>query len=111
MNLSTQVRPHSRMIIDIDSCELEGPVSETPIFEIDGYYLGEEFSCKLELRLDSEEIDLDQIDYECLDGVDLGPEGYDALEDLINELFETETYQEALEDFKKIEGELKSLFE
>jgi hypothetical protein len=98
------------MTIDIDKCELEGPISETPIFEIRGYYVGEEFSCKIEIRLDSE-IDLDQVDYEHLDGVDLGLNGLDVLEELIDELVETEAYQDALENFKKVEGELDSLFE
>jgi hypothetical protein len=99
------------MAIDIEKCELEGPISETPIFEINGSYAGEEFSCKLELRFDSEEIDLDQVDYEYLDGADLGPEGLDVLEELINELTETDEYQEALENFKEIQGDLESLFE
>ena len=74
------------MAIEIDKCEVEGPISETPIFEIQGFYAGEEFHCKLEMRIDSEEIDLDQVDYEHLDGVDLGPSGFDVLEDLIEEL-------------------------
>lgn len=99
------------MAIDIEDCEVEEPISETAIFEISGYYDDENFSCQIEIRLDSEEVDLDQVDYEHLDGVDLGPEGLDLLEDLINELRQTEAYIDALEEFKRIEGDLEALFE
>lgn len=99
-------------MIDIDECDLEGKISETAIFEIRGLYNREEFACTLELRLDMDpdDVDLDQVDYECIDGADLGPDGYDVLEELLDEVFETEAYQEAIDSYRKIKKDLDALF-
>lgn len=96
-------------MIDITHCELEGQISETPVFEVKGTYDGDEFYCRIELRF--EDLDLDEVDYEHLDGVDLGPLGLDALEELIDEITETEEYQEASEEFEKEQADPDALFD
>lgn len=98
-------------MIDILECKFEDEVTETPIFEIKGTYCNEIFHCKVELRFNLEEEDQDQLDYEHIDSPDLGPMGFDALEELVNEVFETEAYQEAVEDFEKVRDDLEALFD
>jgi hypothetical protein len=90
-------------MIDILHCKLEGQATETPVFEVNGTYNNDPFRCRLELRLNDP--DLDELDFEHLDGVDLGPMGLDVLEELINEILETEEYQTAAEDFEKASGQ------
>lgn len=96
-------------MIEIEEIELEGPVSETPVFEVKGNYDGEEFHCRIELRF--EELDLEDVDYEHLDGVDLGPTGLDALEELVNEILETEEYSDASDDFQREQSDSDTLFD
>lgn len=94
-------------VIEIVTCELESELSESPIFEVEGTFHGEEFRCRIEFRLgvDLEDVELDQVDYECVDGQDLGPDGFDVLEELIGAICETESYQEALEEFKNLQDD------
>lgn len=97
-------------MIEILDCKLEGEVTATPIFEIKGIYDDdEEFHCRLEIRL--VDPDPEDLEYELLDGVDLGPEGLDVLEDLLNEIIETEAYRDALEDFEELEEEDEDLYD
>jgi hypothetical protein len=85
-------------MIDIDDCRVEGEVSDATTFEVKGTYDNDEFHCRLELKFPPEE---DPEDYEVIDGVDLSSIGHDVIEDLLNEVYETECYQEAVEAFEK----------
>ena len=98
-------KPVGKMI-EILNCELEGDVTETPIFEVRGTYEDEDFTCRVELRFPPEE---DPEDYEHLDGADLSPAGFDVLEELINEVYDTEAYQDASEEFAKLDPDLDEL--
>ena len=82
-------------MIDIINCTLDEAG-----FIIKGTYNNEFFHCRVEFRSEDHE-DLDDIDYEHLDGIDLGPTELDVLEELANEIFETEVYQDVLEAQEK----------
>jgi hypothetical protein len=96
-------------MIDIINCKLEGQVNETPIFEVKGTYDNDSFHCRLELRLNDP--DLDDLDFEHLEGVDLGPMGLDVLEELVNEITETEEYQEASEELERVSSDPDALLD
>lgn len=90
--------------IEISSCDLESDLSDSPIFEVEGIFHGEEFRCRIgfQLGVDPEELESDQIDYEHVDGQDLGPDGFNALEELITSILETEAYHDALEESEEL---------
>lgn len=96
-------------MIDILQCNLEGQVSEIPVFEVKGTYDNDSFHCRLELRFNDP--DLDDLDFEHLEGVDLGPMGLDVLEELVNEILETEEYQDASEEFERVSNDPDALFD
>ena len=99
VHVGNVLKPPRPSMIDIIKCSIEGQVSAPTVFDVKGTYNHDEFHCRLEVRFN----DLDDLDYEHLDGIDLGPVGLDVLEELVNEIIETEEYQDASEEFEKVD--------
>jgi hypothetical protein len=85
-------------MIDIVECTLDKRADET-VFIVKGTNNNETFECRIELRLDDPD-NLDDLEFECLDGIDLGPNGLKLIEELAHEIAETECYQDVLEAFE-----------
>ena len=83
-------------MIDILECDLEGKAAEVSTFKIKGTCNNELFYCSVEFNIVTP--DLDELTYERLNGANLSPDDLDALEELLDEIIDTETYQDALEE-------------
>lgn len=87
-------------MIEIQDCDLVDQVCSSPTFELVGNNDLGEFHCRVEVLLTDGDVDPnDDVEFEHIDGVDIGPET-DEWEEFIYEITQTEAYREALEDFQ-----------
>jgi hypothetical protein len=86
-------------MIEIQYCQLvSDQASSTPIFELSGNTDAAEFQCRVEILLTDADLDLEEdVEYEHLSGVDVGP-GTEDWEELIHEITQTEEYQDTLKE-------------
>ena len=88
-------------MIEIQYCQLTNDqVSSTPIFEVSGYTDTDEFQCIIEILLTTADLDIEDVEYEYLNGVDVGP-GTEEWENLIHEITQTEEYQDAFTEYNQ----------
>ena len=81
-------------MIDIVNCKVERE-DEAVAFIVKGTYNNNLFHCRLELRLENNLASEADTEYEYIDGVDLNR--LDALEELVDEVFETEVCRDVFE--------------
>lgn len=86
-------------MIEIHCCQLVNDQVGAPIFEVSGNIETDEFQCRIEVLLTNADLDLEEdVEYEHLDGVDVGP-NTEEWENLIHEITQTEEYQDALNEY------------
>ncbi|MHA1839916.1 MAG: hypothetical protein ACTSYO_08200 [Candidatus Ranarchaeia archaeon] len=100
-----QLAERKKMVLD--KCELDDEISQIAVFEVIGSHDNKDFHCRIGINLDPDEINLNQIECDWLEGI-LDSDG---LEELLSEIIETEEYQAAADELQKQGNDLDSCSE